>query len=272
VRTTIESIVSSLAAWRGQHLRRAWRPVISSEQYGWQTVGAQFGGVPLLKPDEDWPRCPGCGRGMNLMIQLDLARMPPGLYPLSEGVLQYFQCAQPGCPAEEESAAAFNSSQLLRIIANAGLHTPKVPADVTPHPTRVVARWVVLWDLPSPEEHERLGLTYTYGFSPGMTKTTVAWPDGHVNTTPPIEEPADGSAGLAESIAQAADGDKLGGWPRWVQSVELPRCPQCDREMQYLMQLDWHDNIPDTFGDLGTGHITFCPLHPEKLAFAYQCS
>jgi len=66
--TELDAIILSLAAWRGRHLRKAWRPIIASEHFRWQTVGAQFGGVPLLESNEVWPRCSECQLTMKLML------------------------------------------------------------------------------------------------------------------------------------------------------------------------------------------------------------
>ena len=51
-------------------------------------------------------------------------------------------------------------------------------------------------------------------------------------------------------------GEKLGGWPMWVQSVEYPSCPECGAEMTLLFQIDSERNLPYMFGDVGCGHIT----------------
>ena len=76
---------------------------------------------------------------------------------------------------------------------------------------------------------------------------------------------------VAESIGIPEAGDKLGGWPHWVQSVEYPSCPTCGREMEIVLQVDSEDNIPHMFGDAGCGHITQCPDHPQVLAFGWAC-
>jgi hypothetical protein len=207
-----------------------------------------------------------------LMVQLDLGHLPAGLYPRADGLLQYFQCPNElTCPDAGESFIPFNLSQLVRVISATGLRPAIAPDGFEPHPVRRVARWIKFWDLPSGEEHERLGLVYDYQFSPGMHQTTVAWPDGGVPPSAPLTEPNDGSGGLASAIASAARGDKLGGWPVWTQAVEYPACPKCGAEMRYLLQLDWHDHLPETFGDLGTAQVTFCPAHPDVLTAAWQC-
>src|SRR5262249_366298 len=148
---------------------------------------------------------------------------------LSSGLLQYFQCAQlQSCNAASEDYRPFSKGKLVRIVEEDGLRTPTLPREVTPFPLRSIARWAEFWDLPSTAEHERLGLEYTYDFQPGYTRSTVAWRGGGVAPSEPFGQANDDQRpGLAKSIGDAAEGDKLGGWPLWVQGVEYPHCPDC---------------------------------------------
>ncbi len=41
--------------------------------------------------------------------------------------------------------------------------------------------------------------------------------------------------------------------------------------MRLLFQIDSGGALPDDFGDLGVGHVTQCPDHPEELAFGWAC-
>jgi uncharacterized protein YwqG len=66
-------------------------------------------------------------------------------------------------------------------------------------------------------------------------------------------------------------GDKLGGWPDWIQGVEYPACPRCGNAMKTIFQLDSQDHIDHMFGDAGVGHVTQCPTHPDVLAFGWAC-
>ena len=74
-----------------------------------------------------------------------------------------------------------------------------------------------------------------------------------------------------EQIAIAADRDKLGGWPFWVQGAEYPSCHVCGEQMEVLFQLDSEDHVPFMFGDAGIGHISMCRSHPEVVAFGWAC-
>jgi uncharacterized protein YwqG len=77
---------------------------------------------------------------------------------------------------------------------------------------------------------------------------------------------------LAERLSVAEPGDKLGGWPYWIQGVEYPACPVCQAEMHMVFQLDSNDNLDFMFGDVGTGHITQCPVHKSVVTFSWACS
>ncbi len=266
-----DAIILSLAAWRGRHLRKAWRPIILLDGYHTQTV--QFGGVPLLSDGEAWPRCSECQWPMQLLLQFDLARLPCGLLPLSEGYLQYFQCSRYGTCAvsSEEDWRPFGRGKLVRIVEGSDLRSSAIPEALKPFPLLQVARWEPFWDVPGTAEHERLGLEYRYEFSTGITRTTVAWHEGGVTPGEPLvadnREP-----GVAEAIAEAANGDKLGGWPLWVQSALYPACPECGSEMRYLLQLGYWDHLPIDLGDYGTGQMFYCAEHPRRLTFTFQCS
>ena len=76
----------------------------------------------------------------------------------------------------------------------------------------------------------------------------------------------------AEEIANGEPGDKLAGWPAWVQGVEYPSCALCGSRMLQLFQVDSEDNIPFMFGDVGCGNITQCPEHKEIVAFGWACT
>ena len=75
----------------------------------------------------------------------------------------------------------------------------------------------------------------------------------------------------AEAVTIAEMGDKLAGYPHWVQGVEYPNCPECNRRMELAFQLDSEDHLPFMFGDVGCGPITQCPEHKEVVTFGWAC-
>jgi uncharacterized protein YwqG len=139
--------------------------------------------------------------------------------------------------------------------------TISVPAEF--FPAKRIIDWKTFIDLPKPSEHEELGLKYTYDHKAG----TVDLACEELGLR--FEDIRDRS--LAENIANSELGDKLAGWPAWVQDVEYPLCPRCGRRMVLVFQVDSEDHIPFMFGDVGCGHVTQCPEHKDVVAFGWAC-
>src|SRR4051794_5774758 len=121
-------------------------------------------------------------------------------------------------------------------------------------------------DAPDPEEHEALGLEYTYDWSKEPSQTRIDCVEIGL-TIEGIEDDE-----LAEKISDAARGDKLAGWSQWIQGAEYPLCPKCAQQMVLVFQLDSNDHLPFMFGVMGTGHVTQCPMHKDIVAFGWACS
>lgn len=66
-------------------------------------------------------------------------------------------------------------------------------------------------------------------------------------------------------------GDKLGGWPRWLNGSDYAPCPVCNEPMQMVFQIDQKCNLPFEFGDAGIGHILQCASHKDQLTFTWNC-
>jgi hypothetical protein len=75
-----------------------------------------------------------------------------------------------------------------------------------------------------------------------------------------------------EGIGVPRTGDKLYGWPHWVQSVEYPFDRKTGSRMELLFQLDSEVNLPYMFGDAGIGHLTQSKDDYKELAFGWACS
>jgi Domain of unknown function (DUF1963) len=139
-----------------------------------------------------------------------------------------------------------------------------LPEQDGPWPAKRIVGWDRFDDLPTPCEHDQLGLTYTYDFDARTLRFEC--PELDFDLTNRMSECP------VEEIAMSESGDKLGGWPAWVQDVEYPQCPQCGRQMIHVFQLDSEDNIPFMFGDCGCAHVTQCPEHKDVVAFGWACS
>lgn len=258
-------MLDALTPWIERHRRKAWRPVLGSAgEIDRPRSLSQFGGAPALRHGESVPACGSCGRPLDLLVQLD-GRETPADSPWSGPIaLQLFYCL--AC----DDWQPFSKSHKVRAMASQELLAP-VPGSPAALPQRAVVRWEAVRDSPHPEEQDALGLHLDYDFKAGSV--TVRCPDLKL-VLPGVDlgaADADGNE-LAEAISKAVPGDKLGGWPAWVQGVEYPSCPRCAAKMRYVIQIDSNGGVDHMFGDAGRGHVSQCPTHADVLAFTWACS
>lgn len=253
---TPREILLQLAPWKNAQRRPAWKP--RTVDGPGQPTGSRFGGAAWLT-DGMPPACKRCKQPMPLLVQLDLDATPGDLGP---GLLQAFYCADPDCELACEGWSPFADMHLVRLVEKKDGVLARTRS--TDHPPRAIASWDPKGDLPSPEDHGELGLAMKYDFA---TKT-VAIRCASVG----LDEAAVGIDDLtAEQIADAESGDKLLGWPRWVQGAEYPTCPRCESRMRYLFQLGSEDHLPVMWGDAGTAHVSQCQTHRDVLTIAWAC-
>ena len=207
---------------------------------------SHFCGRPWLAEGEAWPSCGRCGEPMQLFLQLDLDALPNGApAQRSGGLAQLFYCvnSKSECEIHAESWEPFKPATMARVVdpTQPGAQAADDLAH-EPFPAQTITGWQELDDLPNWEE---------------LLKMDVVM-------TPEVES-------YLEEAETPQDGDKLGGWPHWVQGVEYPTCPDCGDPMELLFQLDSEDHVPFMFGDAGVGHLTRCRRHSTKLAFGWAC-
>ncbi len=224
--------------------RSAWTPeVVDGDGV---PDGSRLGGAPWLRPGEAWPACGCCARPMQLFVQLNARDLPPsGAQALEGGLLQFFYCTsdEESCVVDADPWAPFSPTALVRLVARdelaggtAGAPQPEM------FPGKRIVRWAESLDYPNWEEAGDRGLALS---------------DEESN------ELGDGEFPIG--------GEKLLGWPLWVQGIEYPDCPDCGERMELLFQVDSEQHIPYMFGDSGVGHITQCPRHRSRLAFGWAC-
>lgn len=56
----------------------------------------------------------------------------------------------------------------------------------------------------------------------------------------------------------------MGGYAKYLQAAAATRCPQCNQQLELLLQLDSH------WGDMGVEYIFFCPQHEEVFDYSAQ--
>ena len=231
--------------------RKTWKPIVEDGDAS-AVTNSKFSGRACLLPDEDYPRCANCGKTLQLFVQLKL-----GALPVEEqqefgkrGLVQMFYCTSedPICETACEAFFPFAKSTLARLVEigeednssdvklNSGAAENALPA-------KTITGWEELDDYPNTEELDELHVELS------DEEREQLWETDYPRT-----------------------GDKLAGYPAWVQGIEYPNCPICGKQMKLLFQIDSEDNLAFMFGDAGTAHLTQCREHQDQLAFGWACS
>ena len=226
-------------------------------------VTSKFSGVPWIGKSESWPNCGHCRSMMVFFLQLNISEFPePAKASFGSGLIQLFYCTT--CDGGWEPFAQISLVRLVPelLLAEAGGGLERK----LEFPARRIETWEEFVDYPHPPEHDVLGLSYTYNFKAKPSQTLIECRNPAFIADGIVDDE------LAEKISLAEPGDKFGGWPCWIQSMEYPACPTCKQSMRLVFQIDSKDHIPFMFGDMGTGHITQCPVHLDTVAFGWACS
>jgi hypothetical protein len=203
---------------------------------------------------------------MPLFLQLNLAKLPVDLgHRFGTGLLQLFYCPEEDCDGGYEP---FSDCQLVQIVApSREALTPTAAPKVRKFKPKTITGWKkVEADYPRINELEDLGLKFAYDFDRKSIRVECA----PLNLASPDLSMDDIEA---EKVVEGFDcdgSDKLGGWPCWIQGIEYPDCPKCNKPMGFVFQFTG-DHLPFMLGDVGIGHITQCAAHKEIVAFGWAC-
>lgn len=265
----LDELLERLQPWFNRNSRPAWRPVTEPGES--PLILSKFSGTPWLPSGEEWPRCRNCGEPIAMFLQLDLDELPEELgQPFGSGLIQFFYCInlKSGCEQTSDSWSPFSKAHLIRIVQpDRPGRTDLTPLFESTLPSRTITGWDRFDDKPGFEEYEENGLTIEHEQGSDDTQhLKVDCPELGLSEISLAPLPSDD-----DPFDRCSPGDKLAGWPHWIQSPEYPDCPECGLRMQLLFQIDSGQNLDYMFGDTGCGHITQCPSHPNVLAFGWAC-
>ncbi|MFT5833845.1 MAG: hypothetical protein ACI97N_001474 [Cognaticolwellia sp.] len=203
---------------------------------------SKFGGFPYLRHEDDWPICPNCQKNQQLFLQLNLVDLPERK---GEGLIQLFYCTSNlGCESSLGGYLPFSKVSTCRKIKIEGESAIIELEMDSVFEEKRIKDWEAKADYPHREEYLDLEIDLT---------------DEQIEA---IEE---------AEMMMTLHGDKLFGYPFWVQSVEYPQDSNTGETMQLLFQIDSDDNLPYMFGDMGIGHLTQSPSNAEVLGFGWAC-
>lgn len=255
-----------------QLIRPAWKPIVS-EGDG-DLLASKFGGRPWLAPEEAWLTCPHCSQPMQLFLQLNLAQLPePVREEFGTGLLQMFHCLSIDCAPEPELGTIYYgrvpyliTNVRMRLIQPVGIASmpplPQIDGEDygTYVPAKTITDWQEIADYPHPDELVALVYGWDQAGNSGLYDQVVQRLG--------LDELAD----EYDEQYPTDEGDKLGGYSRWVQDMECPGCPVCHAPMRQVFQLASCENLTDyAFGDMGIAHILQCQTHKDQLAFIWAC-
>jgi hypothetical protein len=209
-----------------------------------------MGGVAFIPKGETWPACPNCDKPMALVLQLDVTTLPSDVrlqYGYrGEGLIQFFNCTS-GTPLCEVDTEAFfggegpkPKSKLLRLVRTTGDGAVSaVPEMQNPIEPKSITGWTALDDYPS--HVEETGVENAREVRENVEETLgIDWYDA------------------------SRGGDKLAGWPQWIQDVEYPSCKKCDAEMnRFVYQIASDATTNASFCGDGVAYVCQCPEHPD---------
>lgn len=223
--------------------RTAWLP--RTEAGDGAINGSKFSGLAAVPVGSEWPRCGNCNKPMQLFLQLNSKDVPADAkHLLRKGILQLFYCTsvEPACDVDCEGFFPWSKAHVARVIDDGTFESFAESPVADAFPARTIVGWHETVDVPNWEETEHLGLNL-----------------------------ANDEADILADTSSPASGEKLGGWPAWVQGIEYPDCRVCGEPMHHVFQIDSERNLPWMLGDAGVGHITRCREHPEVLTFGWAC-
>lgn len=75
---------------------------------------------------------------------------------------------------------------------------------------------------------------------------------------------------ICKSSPRPVRGDKLGGWPDWLDGPAWPVCSDCERPMELVVQINSDKGLAHMWGDCGQAFIFGCAEHPSRFGFLEQ--
>jgi uncharacterized protein YwqG len=221
-------------------VRTTYLPVLAKQLGG--VADSRYGGSPALVVGEPWPRCGGCQEPLIFLLQLNLSQLPQVDSGLpAKGLIQAFSCFE--CDDYE----GFSETKLCRLLDESKLaKLARSEEGADPYPEKAIINWApVAKDYPHPEEDAITDLA--------LSGEVL---DAYIDDLCDLEH---------------CERDKLFGWPEFYQGIEYETCPDCKKEMAFLMQIVSEDNLPVMWGDMGTAILFYCRQHPNRITFNWAC-
>ena len=250
-----------------QFIRLAWKPIMTDGDSS--LLSSKFSGKPWLAKDEPWPSCPLCGQFMQLYFQLNCSELPePVRQEFGSGLVQMFychDCIYDGCVECAEvfygETASIHRNLLIRLVQpNGEASTAPIPLPLEDYwHAKTIVDWQQVEDYPY-SVNEIVALIY------GWERINDQDLSDEV-----LERLGFSNYEDYEEHISLDEGNKLAGYPKWVQGIEYAGCPICREPMRQVFQLTSEENLPYEFREGGIAQVLQCKTHKEQFALTWAC-
>lgn len=214
--------------------RRAWYPTFEAGEEP-NLLASKVGGVPWLAADEAWPELDG--EPMPLLLQVNFADLV-GASMTEPRLLQIFYAPaggyddwEPWTPTKHIRFVTPRGASLTNVMQAAGQGIP-------PHR---ITKFSVVDEYPDGDELRSLGVSID-----------------------------DALSEYFEEHNERRLSTKIGGYPRWLQGTQYPRCSRTRFPCGFIAQIDSSDRFVD-FGDAGVGYVFQSPAYADLMTMLWQC-
>jgi uncharacterized protein YwqG len=228
--------------------KKTWVPI--TEKKDGPILSSKFSGKPYLLKNEDWPLCGLCSLPLQLFVQLNLEELPEEKRIFGKGILQLFFCTneENDCYVNDASFEINPPHQLIRII-DLSEENKEISVPQNHFPAKLITGW------------KYVGTEFSY------LPSDFNDPN---NSVLYFEYESEESRMISSNMHRIIEGEKIGGYPLFIQCEKGPNCQTCNKEMEFVLQIGSEVNIPFMFGDGGVGQIFICLDHKENIDFFWE--
>ena len=267
--------------------RPYWTPETNDEE-DIEAKASKFGGTPILKKDEEWPKCGECENYMPLFVQLIVNDLPKEFKDKylpkndkdnnndddilwKDHVIQLFYCCNEDC---DDGYEPFNHIHLQRVIPigsddqhKNNEYLEEIMGKIFEKSESGDIEWdnaefkITGWNKAEKAE------AATYSVHDDLKQ--IFGKDVYID-----DENFDFGVTAFIEDNFLEEGDKLGGYPFFIDDSEFPKCckEECNQKLSgFVFQTD-AQILDFSWSDCGVGTILYCPKHPFTFGFQWQSS
>lgn len=222
-------------------------------------TATKLGGTPYAEAGDAWPTCGSCQQGLTFIFQGNLADLPQDASRgrARRGLFSFFYCRPCRTWGDDEEAEA--GAWALRRYADPRDEKAVTLTDTSPAKAQLRPCRVDLSAVPSLPDWDGLGEVYAPALEKRLRRVER-------------DEPEELYARLVEEElgAELEVRTQLGGYPKFIQSADVPECPTCDAAMGLLAQVDSEEAARLMWEDTGSVMLFACDKHPSRTALRLQ--